>query len=73
MEIDINDIDFVSLRSDLIDYFGSASPIMPFAMSDVVNVENASDMELLNIINQTSLNLLDYVTGESLKKVRHYE
>ena len=73
MEIDINDIDFDSWRSDLIDYFGSATPIMPFAMSDVVNVETASDIELLNIINNTSLNLLDYVSGESLKKVRDYE
>ena len=69
MEIDINDIDFVSLRNDLIDYFGMATPYNPIAMADVVNVESASDMELLNIINNTDLNLLDYVHGDSLKKV----
>lgn len=70
MEIDINDIDFVSLRRDLLDYYGTAVSSSPFAMSDVVNVETASDMELLNIVNNTSLDITDYISGESLKKVR---
>ena len=72
MEIDINDIDFVSLRRDLIDYYGTAVSSSPFAMSDVVNVETASDMELLNIINDTSLDITNYISGESLKKVRGF-
>ena len=70
MEIDVNDIDFVSLRRDLLDYYGTAVSSSPFAMSDVVNVETASDMELLNIVNNTSLDITDYISGESLKKVR---
>jgi hypothetical protein len=70
MEIDINDIDFVSLRRDLLDYYGTAVSSSPFAMTDVVNVETASDMELLNIVNNTSLDITDYISGESLKKVR---
>lgn len=73
MEIDINDIDFTKLRADLIDYFGTFSLIIPFAMSEVINIENASDIELLNIINKTNLNIIDYIHGESLKKVMHYE
>lgn len=61
MEIDIDDIDFDSLRDDLRDYFGSATPYFPFAMVDVINVDSCSDLELLNIINQTNLNIMDYV------------
>ena len=57
MEIDINDIDFDSLRNDLKDYFGSATPFIPFAYSDVVNVDLCTDIDLLNLINQTDLNI----------------
>ena len=64
MNIDINDIDFDALRNDLIDYFGSATPIEPLAFADVVDVQSASDMELLNIIGRTSLNILDYVRND---------
>ena len=72
MDIDINDIDFISLRRDLIDYFGSAISSSPFAMSDVIRVESATDMELLNIINDTSLDIINYIEGESLKKIRGF-
>lgn len=65
MDIDINDIDFDSLRCDLIDYFGSASGINPMAMVDVINVEQSSDIELLNIIGDTTLNIYDYVQSNS--------
>ena len=65
MEIDINDIDFDSLRNDLRDYFGSATPAFPMAIIDVIDVENASDIELLNIINNTTLNIMDYIKDYS--------
>ena len=67
MEIDINDIDFDLLRNDLIDYFGSATAIYHVATMDVINVETASDIELLNIINQTTLNIYDYI-NHNLKR-----
>ena len=67
MEIDIDDIDFVSLRSDLINYFGSAIGAYPTAMVDVINVENASDMELLNIVGETTLNIYDYIKRDLSK------
>lgn len=67
MEIDIDDIDFVSLRNDLIDYFGSATPFYGIAMADVVKVENASNLELLNIINETTLDITDYINNNLSK------
>ncbi len=67
MEIDISDIDFARLRDDLRDYFGTAVSSFPMAMADVVNVDTASNIELLNIINQTSLNILDYVKNDYKK------
>ena len=73
MEIDINDIDFISLRRDLRDYFGTAVSSNPFAMADVVNVDTASDLELLNLINDTNLDIINYIHGESLKKVLNRE
>lgn len=69
MEIDINDVDFDALRRDLIDYFGCATLIEPFAMSDVINVEGASDIELLNIINSTNLNINDYIHNNRSNKL----
>ena len=65
MEIDINDIDFDSLRNDLRDYFGSATPMFPMAIVDVIDVDSASDIELLNIINKTTLNIMDYIKDYS--------
>ncbi len=64
MEIDINDIDFDSLRDDLRDYYGAAVSSSPFAMADVVNVDSASDIDLLNIINNTSLDIRNYIKGD---------
>ena len=69
MEIDINDIDFISLRRDLRDYFGTAVSSNPFAMADVINIDSASDLELLNLLNDTNLDITNYIHGESLKKI----
>ena len=67
MEIDINDIDFDSLRNDLINYFGTARSNYPVAIVDVINVESASDIELLNIINSTDLNIFNYINNDRTK------
>ena len=67
MEIDINDIDFDSLREDLINYFGTASTSFPMAMVDVVNIQSASNIELLNILNNTTLDINDYINNNYTK------
>ena len=61
MEIDINDIDFISLRNDLKNYFGTATPYYQVAIMDVINIDMVSDIELLNIIQKTDLNIFDYI------------
>ena len=67
MEIDIDDIDFDSLRDDLKDYFGTATGVFPIAMADVVNVDTLSDIELLNVINRTNLDITDYIKKDYSK------
>ena len=53
-------IDVDELRSDLIDYFGSATPMYPVAFMDLINVENASPEELVQIAIQNGFDLNDY-------------
>ena len=55
-----NNIDFERLRKDLIDYFGSAMSIYPIAVMDVINLENASEHELIEIAINNNFNLSDY-------------
>ncbi len=62
--MDLDDIDFDNLRQDLIDYFGPATPSYPIAMSDVINVETASDLELLNIAASIGWDINNYVKGD---------
>ncbi len=61
MDIDINDIDFDRLRDDLIDYFGSATSFYSKAWADVINVDSCTDMELLNLIDQSNLDIDNYI------------
>ena len=53
-------IDIDRLRRDLIDYFGSATPIYGVAFMDVINVERASDEEVVRIALENGFNLSDY-------------
>jgi len=53
-------IDSDNLREDLIDYFGSAMQVNPVAMMDLINVEKASDAEVVNIAINNGFNLSDY-------------
>ena len=43
------EIDIEKLRSDLMDYFGTAMGFFPVATMDLIKVQNASDEELINI------------------------
>ena len=53
-------IDIDKLKDDLINYFGSATPMYPVAFMDVINVENASPEELVQIAIQNGFDLNDY-------------
>ena len=53
-------IDIEALRNDLIDYFGSATPMYPVAYADVIRIENASAQELINIAISNHFDLEDY-------------
>ena len=59
------EIDFERLRHDLLDYFGSATPFFTIAMADVIRIEKASDIELLNIINETDLDINNYIYSKT--------
>ena len=54
-------IDAGRLRSDLLDYFGTAAfSIEPLAMADVARVENADEDELLEIAQECRFDLRKY-------------
>lgn len=53
-------IDVEKLRDDLEYYFGSATPMYPLAYADVIEVQNASPNELLNIAINNGFDLSDY-------------
>ena len=61
MYIDITNIDLDSLRNDLIDHFGTAASYMPFAMADVVKVQNASYRELIRIAEDNGFDIGKYI------------
>ena len=55
-------IDIEKLRSDLIDYFGTAMASgFGMAVTDLSRVERASDEELINIALDCGFDLNDYV------------
>lgn len=56
----MEDLDYEALRSDLIDYFGSATPMYPVAYMDVIRVENASEYELVKIALENHFDLSKY-------------
>ena len=62
MEIDYTDIDFDSLRDDLIEHFTSAYFIVSsLALADLSSVENATDSELISIARRCGFNLTKYL------------
>ncbi len=54
-------IDFESLRDDLIDYYGTATGAFMFAFSDVDRVENASDDDLIMMAEDEGFDLHKYM------------
>ena len=53
-------INIDELRSDLIDYFGTAMITNPMAIVDLTKVENASPEELVKIAQDNNFDLEDY-------------
>ena len=59
---DTTEIDFDNLRSDLLDYSGTAAfSVAPLAMADVARVENADEDELIEIVRECRFDLSDAV------------
>jgi vacuolar-type H+-ATPase subunit B/Vma2 len=54
------DIDYEKLRSDLIDYYGTAIAYNPMAVIELGEVENASINKLVQIAMQNGFDLSDY-------------
>ncbi len=63
------EIDYEKLRSDLIDYFGSAMYSgLPMAIIDLSKVEVASNNELIEIAIKNNWNLTKYlIDDENIK------
>ena len=56
----MNNIDYESLRRDLIDYFGTATNLYPLAILEVIKIETATNNELINIATNNGFNIEDY-------------
>ena len=63
------DIDTDRLRRDLMNYFGAAMSVFTVAMMDVIDIENASEEELIRIAIRNGFNLEDYEINDS-KRIR---
>ena len=61
--IDLSNFDFESLRSDLMDYFGTATSFIPYATVDLIKVSNASLDELIEIAYQNNFDLSQYINN----------
>ncbi len=57
MEIEI---DVETLRADVMDYYGTATPYYPQAIIDLGRIENASPEEVVNNARYNGFNLEDY-------------
>lgn len=55
------EVDFDRLREDLIDYFGTATSSFPLAYSELLELFDCSDDELIKISLNNNFNLDDYV------------
>ena len=55
------DIDILSLKKDLEDYYGTAINSNPFAMADLVNLDNLKDEELVNLAINNGFDLDNYI------------
>mgnify|MGYP003323361948 CR=1 FL=1 len=64
----MNEINIEKLRSDLIDYYGTAMSLFPMAIINLNEVYNASDEKLIEIAIKNKFNLENYVNNDYQKK-----
>ena len=57
------EIDIEKLRSDLMDYFGTAMGFFPVATMDLIKVQNASSEELISIALKNNIDLSKYIVN----------
>ena len=57
------EIDIEKLRSDLMDYLGTAMGFFPVATMDLIKVQNASPEELINIALKNNFDLSKYIVN----------
>lgn len=62
------EIDIEKLRSDLMDYFGTAMGFFPVATMDLIKVQNASPEELINIALKNNFDLNKYIVNGYIKR-----
>ena len=68
MEINM-DIDYEKLRSDLIDYYGTALSLgFGMAIIELSKLENASNKELVEIAKKNGFDLIEYEKKWVFKK-----
>ena len=53
------EIDYDRLREDLINYYGSATPIMDVFYAEVIEIETASESELKKIAIEACQKVID--------------
>ena len=63
-------IDYDKLRSDLIDYLGTAINYYPMVVVEIEEVKKASDNELLIYARQHSFNVEDYAVGKTYHRYK---
>ena len=60
------EIDIEKLRNDLMDYFGSSLSFYPNATMDLIEVENASDLKLIEIAISNNFDLQNYEINKKM-------
>lgn len=64
-----DNIDYESLRKDLINYFGSATPLFAMSIIDLSKIEYASNYELINIAINNGFDLSEYKLYSKTKNI----
>lgn len=63
----IVNIDFDSLRNALINYFGTAIYSNPYAVADVINIDNVNDCDLIKIAIENGFNLEEFIIDDKTR------
>lgn len=56
-----SDIDLDSLRSDLMDHYGTATSFFPVAYADVAEVQSASAQKLVDMAEDAGIDVTRYL------------